>query len=414
MVARRILIGTALGGALAGTLGLLAGGFQLLCRWPKPLSLLLIGDCGPIGTWITPPFLSNFLQHPWSLATPLALAALVLFSRRRTNSFAWYGALWLLLSALSISQIICFGATLGAICAAGCFEGPGLSLRLQPRLLPRFAGLLVAVALVATRLHAFFAPSPEIKVAHLAVHPFWTWQPWRNWIAWDLQTFGFILPLGIAGALLLEREALLLVILGVGGAMLSNGFSDINAILKLSTVAQMPLGILSAAVVARLWRRGYRPLALASALLCSIWSLCWVAAVGGNLPGLWYCKDMPAPPSGADLQVIAYLRHALSPGELLYRSHDAKKYTLYGGLPEPELDYEADVDGFTPDLIEGRQRLLSHPPTDVEAFLRQDFRWMILGPDDAQLELAAADWVRSGRAELRAEFPPLKVYYLKN
>jgi hypothetical protein len=273
--------------------------------------------------------------------------------------------------------------------------------------------LLAAVALVATQLHAFFAPSPELQVAHLAVHPFWTWQPWTHWVAWDLQAFGFILPLGIAGAFFIEREALLLLILGAGGAVLSNGFSDINAILKLSTVAQMPLGILCAAFVARLFRQNRRWLAVGGALACSIFSLCWVVAVGGNLPGLWFCKTVPGPPSPADQQVIDYLRDALQPGELLYRSRDVKLYTLYGGLPEPELDYEADVDGFTPQLLQERHRFLANPPSDVDGFLRQDFRWVILGPEDGRLATAAEGWVNEGRAELRAEFPPLKVFYLK-
>ena len=84
------LIGGALGGALLGVLGLLAGGYQLMCRDKDPLSLLLMGDCGPIGTWITPPFLSNFLQHTWTFGTPLALAALLVFTRRRTES--WLGS----------------------------------------------------------------------------------------------------------------------------------------------------------------------------------------------------------------------------------------------------------------------------------------------------------------------------------
>ncbi len=404
------LIGGALGGALAGVLGLLAGGIQLFCRGPNPLSLWLMGDCGPIGTWITPPFLSNFLQHTWTLGTPLALSALLIFSRRRTASLAWYGALWLLFTALSISQVVCFGALLGATCAAGCFEGR----RLSPRLALRFMGLGAAVSLAALQLHAFFAPSPELRVEHLAVHPLWTWNPWRHWVAWDLQAFGFLLPLGLAGAFVLKREALVLLLLGVGGAVLSNAFSDHNAILKFSTVAQLPLGVLSAATAAWLMRtRRLWPLGLASALACALFSLSWATAVGGDLPGLWFCKALPAPPPPEDLKAIAFLREAAQPGELLYRSQGVKKYTLYGGLPEPELDYASEANGFLPELVAQRRQLLANPPTAVAGFLAQDFRWVILGPEDSRLSAAAEGWVRAGQAEVRAEFPPLRIYYLK-
>ena len=100
----------------------------------------------------------------------------------------------------------------------------------------------------------------------------------------------------------------------------------------------------------------------------------------------------------------------MQPGELLYRSHDVKKYTLYGGLPEPEFDYAAWANGFRPEDVDRRVRFLAHPPGAADAFLAQGFRWVVLGPEDAELERAAELWVKAERAEVRAEFPPLRIY----
>ena len=173
--------------------------------------------------------------------------------------------------------MVCFGALLGAICAAGSFEGRPVVWRQALK----FVGLGTAVALVSLRLHAFFAPSPELRVDHLALHPFWTWQPWRTWVKWDSEVFGFLLPLGLAGAFVIKREALLLVLLGFGGAALSNVFSDGNAILRFSTVAELPLGILSAALVAWVMRKRWLwPLGLAGAVSCALFSLSWATAAG--------------------------------------------------------------------------------------------------------------------------------------
>jgi hypothetical protein len=368
-----------------------------------------MGDCRPIGSWITPPFLSNFLQHPWALATPLGLASLLVFTRRRANDPFWFGVLGLLMTCLAMSQVVFFAALLASIGLAGSFERG----RLVPALAIRFAALVAGVGLAASQLHAFFAPGAGLKEDHLQIHSMWLAFPLKDVLAWNVQSFGALLPIGLLGALVLRREKLLLLSMGLGGAVLANAFSDDNAILKFSTVTQLPLGILASAAVTWLIRRpGRWPLGVAAALACTCFSLLWAVAVGSNLEGLWFCHALPPRPPAPDLAAIDFLRANAKPGELIYRTTNASAYSLYGGLPEPYLDYSADVH-FPPDIIARRNQLLSHPDATPEPYLAQSFHWFVLGPEDKEFAQNVAQWSAAGRADLRAEFPPLRVYYLR-
>ncbi len=407
------MLGGALGGAVTASTTLLAGGFQLFCRSPNPLSLLLMGDCSPTGSWINPPFLSNFLQHPWTLGTPIGAAALLIFSLRRSNDWLWFAALWLLLTMLSLSQFAFFATLTAALCAAGCFEG----WRPSPKLILRFGLLFVATVLAASQLHGFFAHGAEPKGQHFRMQLFWTAHPFSEWLAWNVQSVAFLIPLGLLGLIVMRKGRLLPAFLGFGGIVFANLFTDQNALFKLTTVAEIGLGLLaSGGIVWMLRRKALLPVGAAALVACTTFSLCWAFAVGSDLPGLWYCKDLLSPPSPADQQAIAFLRRQAKPGELIFRAgeQNAKRYTLYGGLTEPYFDYNVFSHGFSSQLVNDRDKLMAHPSASPEPYLAQRFHWFVVEPNDREVSENLEHWKESGSAELRAEFPPLRVYYLRD
>jgi hypothetical protein len=123
---------------------------------------------------------------------------------------------------------------------------------------------------------------------------------------------------------------------------------------------------------------------------------------------------LPPPPEGADAGSIDFLRRHVRGGEGVFRSERADAYAMYGGLPQPTWDWGARSFGFSDALYDERRRLTA-APDDFDLARKQGFRWFVLGPRDGPRVLAAAEqWTQENRAELVAEFPPLKIYRLRD
>ena len=97
-------------------------------------------------------------------------------------------------------------------------------------------------------------------------------------LAWQVATYGILVPLGIAGVFVAGRLRLALSLLGFGCLLVPIfvGYSYTWDIVKFSTVASLALGILSGAGLAALWRKR----SLTSRLLLS---LCIVLLLGTPL-----------------------------------------------------------------------------------------------------------------------------------
>jgi hypothetical protein len=404
-------IGGRFAGPVTGITVMLAGGFPFLCRALHPLGSLLIGDCLPNGMWLIPPVTSTFLQHPWSLGYPLAAAILLVFHLRRSSDPWWFLALTLLFLFLSLSQFVLFLALLAAAFATGCFERGQFSSAECLRMI----GMAAVVVLLARHMHGFFAQVAEPAQTQLEFHVFPLDKGWLAWTAWMLQSFGFLLPLGIAGFFLWSGERFMLALLIIGGLTIFNLSRHPNSwdIVKFAQLSQLALAILSAATLQRLLSvRRLRVFGAVGLVLVAAFGVSWPTAVALDLKGLFFCKSLPAAPNPTDREAIDYLRGHIAAGELVFRSHNPQAYAIYGGLPEPMTDWAVGSFGFSKALERQRAWLMARPSADPTDYLNQSFRWFVIDDDETPMSQLLNSWVSEGRAEQRAEFPPLRIYYL--
>jgi hypothetical protein len=112
------------------------------------------------------------------------------------------------------------------------------------------------------------------------------------------------------------------------------------------------------------------------------------------------------------LKAIDYLRHHIVAGEKVLRTHDSWLYAVYGGLPQASSDWGVNSFGFSKLLDHQRDVLITRPSSKADDYLAQSFRWFVLDDQDHALVDSMNQWVHEGRAEQRAEFPPLRIYYL--
>jgi hypothetical protein len=405
------LVGGRASGPVTAACVLFAGGAPYFCRPTSPSLDYLTSMCTAGGTWITPPLVSNFVQHPWSLGVPLFAMVLLL-----TTRFAVAGpspAGWALLSVvvlvLSFSQVVLFLCVVPALVAAGALaRGEG---RLR-----RIAILLAwgaAMVLAARSLHAFFAHVAEPSEGRLELHPFWLDTSAREWLAWHAQAFGALVPLGIAGFFVLRGpQRVLLAILAVGSLLVRDLFRYTPGwnIVKFSVVTQIVLALAAAAALCWAFERPrLRVPAALGMLACTFFGLAWPLALTANRPARGCLPDAPSP---ADQAAIDFLRAHVGAGEGVFRSEGADVYAMRGGLPQPTWDWGAEKFGFGQRLFEDRRRLIAHP-SDFDALEGQGFRWLVLGPRDAALMHAAQTWIDENRAERVAEFSPLVVVRLR-
>jgi hypothetical protein len=413
------LVGGRASGPVTAACVLFAGGAPFSCQPVAPLVDHLRSLCKVGGTWITPPFGSNFVQHPWSLGMPLFAALLLFTTRRGRADVAPWG--WVLLSvlaaALSLSQAVLFVCLVPALVVAGSLEGGRISLRA----LGRFLAWAAAMAVAARLLHGFFAPTAEPSEGKIELHPFWLDVSASGWALWNLQALGALLPLGVLGLFFVRAQRVLLGLLAAGGLVVRNLFRYSLSwdIVKFSMVSQVALALLAAAALSTaLSRRGWRVAGAAGLGACTFFGLAWPLSLTWTHPpqafllvrGAHDC--LPAEPAGADRDAIAFLRDRVQAGEGVFRSRGADAYAVYGGLPQPSTDWGVRAFGFGKALYEARRRMMELPD-DPGVYLAQGFRWVVLGPEDgARAAEMARQWVNDGRAELAAQFPPLGVYRL--
>lgn len=362
------------------------------------------------GTWITPPMISNFLQHPWSLGLPLFAIVLLVWIRLGSDLPSRWG--WLLLgvlvAALSLAQTTLFVCIAPCIVALGTLDGR----RPSAGRFARYAAWAVAIVVAARLLHGFLAPTPEPAEGKIAFHPFWGETTPREFLLWHLESFGALLPLGVAGFFLLRQQRLLLGLLAAGGLLVRDLFKYWPGwnIVKFSVVSELALAILAAAVLtAAISRRRWWPLGAAGIAACTFVSLAFSVSLTVDGPGRSCLAKVASP---ADGDAILFLRQRIAAGEGVFRSENADAYAELGGLPQQSWDWGVKSFGFSEPLYARRQHLIDHPD-DLDDFEKQGFRWLVLGPRDTLTLDAARRWTRDGRAQLSAEFPPLAVYRLQ-
>jgi hypothetical protein len=403
-------------GPVAAVTTLFAAGFPAFCRSLQPLSLYLVSDCRSDEMWITPPVISNFLQHPWSLGIPLWIALLLIFDCREAamgsggRAVWWWATMTVLALALSLSQVVLFFCLVASVIAVGCLDG----FRLSPGRILLFIPWGLAVLRIAILLRGFFATVAEPQGIGIEFHPFWTDHRIWQWASWHLQSFGFLLPLGLLGLAFVRKERLLFSLLVAGSLLVRSFFRYTHSwdIVKFTMVTQVAFALLSAAVLTRAFEsRKFRLLGVLGLAGCIAFGVGWSVALSLDMPKRFFCKEL-GPRPGPDQAAIDFLRLRIGAGEGVFRTENADAYSAYGGLPQPNWDAGVLSFGFSDWLFSARQTLMQNPSAAPEDYSRQAFQWMVLGPKDGQLLTFAERWAADGRAQLAAEFPPLRVYHL--
>ncbi|HLK39180.1 MAG TPA: hypothetical protein VKU41_20605 [Polyangiaceae bacterium] len=407
------LVGGRLAGPVTATCVTFAGGAPFLCR-PVPSASITYytSFCKEGGIWITPPFVSNFLQHPWSLGVPLFAALLLVSARFEGRELR--PATWVLVSVLteflSLAQVVLFSSFVP------CFVVAYASTRRAhwASRLSRGVAWAVVMGVGARCLHGFFAPAQEPSAGGIALHPFWDDATPDEWARWHVAGLGALLPLGAAGLWVLRRQRWLLGPMAGGGLLVRDAFVHRASwnIVKFSVVSQIALAVLAAAVVTFALSRPRWPWRVAGAgalALCTFFGFSWPLALALQRPPP---DCLPPALPEADRSAVDYLRARIAAGESVFRSEHADAYAVYGGLPQQTVDWGVASFGFGDSLHDRRRRLLANPG-DLDELLRQGFRWLVLGPPDGVRLRVADGWVREGRADLAVEFPPLRVYRLR-
>jgi phage gp46-like protein len=87
-------------------------------------------------------------------------------------------------------------------------------------------------------------------------------------------------------------------------------------------------------------------------------------------------------------------------------------YSLWGGLPQPWLDFSIKSYGLGDDKLELRGWLLTTLPSDANEYLQQNLRWFVLDEKDEQLNVIADRWQQENIAVTRAQFGHLRIIEL--
>jgi hypothetical protein len=408
------LIGGRFAGPVTATCVLFAGGAPYLCHVGSTLDYLT-SMCRRGGMWIVPPMASSFLQHPWSLGLPVFAALLLVWIHRSDGRgdgrWGWL-LLGLLACMLSLAQAVLFVCAVPSVVADGSLR----NRRVSARVLGQCGAWAAVVFVVARLLHGFFAPTAEPSQGRLEWHPFGLDASASDWIAWHLEGLGALLPLGIAGLFVLRRQRVLLGLLAVGGLVVRDAFRYTPSwnIVKFAMVSQVALAILAAACLTEALARPRLRVAGAVGLVASTaFGFAWPLSLAAmHAPTIEAGQCLPPPLTGPDAAAVELLRRRVSAGEAVFRSERADAYAMRAGLPQQTWDWGTQGFGFGDGLFQERRVLIAHPD-DLEAFRRQGFRWLVLGPRDARALTAAREWVSEGKAEVAGEFPPLTVFRLR-
>ncbi|MFO0617592.1 MAG: hypothetical protein U0414_33670 [Polyangiaceae bacterium] len=374
------------------------------------------------------PFVSYFFQHPWSLGTPIALVALLLWSARRADEPLRAGAprlaaLAAVLAILSMSQIVLFFALAPTLVVAESRAQGRWTLR-------RGAAMLVvsvAAVAVAYGLGGFFARAPGLPNLPMSLHG-GILDTVRGSIAWNANAFAVLLPLGIWGLFALRDGQWLVLPLAAGALVVLNSvrYALSTDIVKFAALAILALGIPASARIGRLlppwpwsgawaWARGL--LAIALLVACVLESLIFAVAVAVRQHD--FTSMLRAGPElfdEDDARVVSLLRARARAGDVVYRARPASLgYAQWGGLPQLNIDWGTVAFGFPKERIEARRALATRPPSDPAAWRAEGVRWFVLddSPEDAPLRAHCDAWIASGIAEETAQVGHLHVVELR-
>ena len=217
-------LGEHVGGKRAGAAVALtvcfAGGWPALAwYWSK------CGSCFINELWLSPPFISNFFQHPWSIGVPVF--CLVVLQRAALPQIVeqnpGLGCLVCSLTLLSLSQVALFIPTVMALGLAELWN-----LVLYRDRLARSVIVSLGLSLLSAKLMGgFFASGPYPPVGGifdtgLMVRDFSTLDAVLRQVQWNLASFGVLPLFGIVGLLCAKNQKAFLIMLAALTLLIAN------------------------------------------------------------------------------------------------------------------------------------------------------------------------------------------------
>lgn len=404
---------------------LFGGGLPWLWGTCATLSETLFSLCSHPSGGMNPPLISFFMQHPWTVGIPLAVAILSLLPRilagelRTTNLVA----LSFLLLALAVSQMVLFlsiTATITICCAApAAWGGMRASRPMRFRILLALAG----VAWLASNLHCMFLPPYDQGSVGIILRDFSRTPPaLLAW--WDFCNFGMLLLLGIA-ALLLSRSPLRLplVILSFGSLAIFNTFEYRYSwdICKFGAQASFGLGLLASLAVAEISAsaKGRLQGILIGVLLIMAThaGIGYAVALSFRITGSRYDSsffaELPVP-TLSDVKAIRWLRDNLPPDELLYLPEPlVTVYSIWGGIPTPWLGVMERSLTFSYATIHFRRRLMDSRPSEAALYRQQGISWFLVENGDSHMKEITEEWIKNGEALLVTRISYFDIVRLK-
>jgi hypothetical protein len=372
-----------------------------------------LGFCTIHGEAIASPLVSNFFQHPWALGIPLSLAMWLVFVSARRGAPRLV-VLSLLALALSFAHIVLFVT----MCASlGFAEVLALWRERQP--------FVEALRVLASGVF--------VGAGALVLDGFSRAPPWQGGVPfelrigvvrgsvaiWHAQSFGLLLPIGLAGLFLLPSRAPVRAVLGGFAvvcliALNSAHYKYSGDSVKFGGALALALGLGAAVVVDRLARHVRGVIAAAAA----------IGVMAGGLAFAFVFMVLPSAASTVfrglnvaltadDDDAASFLRCRVRAGEVVYRrSGPARAYVLLAGLPTAWVDWGVAGFGYPRGWRNARTELLRIAPEATLAWRKEGIVWFVLDLDDTKLNVLAATWIARGDAAVVARFGTLQIVRL--
>ena len=402
-------------GWLTALITFLGAGAPFVCSGNSDeLVVSMLGYCAIQGVSMNPPLLSYAFQHPWSIGLPLT-AAILLVTLDDGAPKRRLALIGLLLVMLSFSQIALFAAMCASLVASESVSR-GLDFRSGAAML----GVSAASLLAAAQLGGFFAEAPTgamsmsftLGIVDGAIPNF----------AWNVATFGLLLPLGIIGIARAPELRVMLACLALGGVLTINTISYAHSwdIAKFAAVAALGLSVGASVAIRdfiygqRQWMK--RVIAWAALLGLVGGGISFASVFLFNMQGIpaETFHKRPSRYTFDEAKAMSWLRTQAKPGEIVFRnSGNVMSFSQYAGLPQVWYDPMLEHFGGGPgDFTERRDMLVRTMPDDPEAFAREGVVWFVIDPNGSRVADVTDDWVSRGAASERTRFGSLRIIRL--
>lgn len=403
---------------------LFAGGLPFLAPFDGEMCRSTLGCKLQSMQWIgssfvAPPTISAFFQHPFTLGIPLALVTVAVFlDTCRAPSVLRAVLLGATLAILSLSQIVLYAELAPTMAVVLAFFAVRDAER--RRMLLVALGCVAASALLARLYGGFFAESDLRASGSLLFDPSGVARGLENSLVWHFASFGVFLPLGFLGVSRLASGRLLVFGTIAGSLLVLNllRYRYSGDIEKFAFAGHLFLAIASMETLRLLVqdeRRSRRVLGWGSFGLGIAWGLAyvipfWTTIAVPHWPALEGDERYPGLTT-QDTDALDWMRANVAGGDLTYRRYGpATIYTQLGGIPTV-WGFDVGAEGFGISEARMNRRRTFLRGFDCRLLVAEDVRWVVLDEDDPRgAHGVMTKMVEAGSAEEAASFETVKVY----